>query len=102
MPCVALYDKTSAAFEQVGVAERTPPTTDGEVGYRWKRRYGDLDRDRLKRLGGCEKGYGRLRGLVAEQAFDILEGGERLMSFSRRDAAHYACPHFGLRSSAVV
>ena len=39
--------------------------------YRWKREYGRMDRDQLKRLKELEKENRRLKKLVAEQALDI-------------------------------
>ena len=39
--------------------------------YRWKREYGRMDRDQLKRLKELEKENRRLKKLIAEQALDI-------------------------------
>ena len=51
------------AIKQIEVTEQTY--------YRWKKRYGGLDRDHLKRLKELEKENTRLKKLVAEQALDI-------------------------------
>ena len=49
--------------KQIGVTEQTV--------YRWKNRYGQMDRDELRRLKELEKENQRLKKLVAEQALDI-------------------------------
>ena len=51
------------AAKQVGVSEQTL--------YRWKKQYGQMDRDELRRLKELEKENQRLKKLVAEQALDI-------------------------------
>ena len=51
------------AAKQVGVSEQTI--------YRWKNKYGQMDRDELRRLKELEKENARLKKLVAEQALDI-------------------------------
>jgi putative transposase len=51
------------AAKQIGVSEQTL--------YRWKKRYGSMDRDELRRLKELEKENARLKKLVAEQALDI-------------------------------
>ena len=51
------------AAKQVGVSEQTL--------YRWKKHYGSMDRDELRRLKELEKENQRLKKLVAEQALDI-------------------------------
>ena len=40
--------------------------------YRWKREYGRMDRDQLKRLKELEKENRRLKKLVAEQALTSI------------------------------
>jgi putative transposase len=39
--------------------------------HRWRRRYGALDEDQLKRLKALEKENQRLKKIVADQAVDI-------------------------------
>ena len=39
--------------------------------YRWRREYGQMSKDQLKRLKELEKENRRLKKLVAEQALDI-------------------------------
>jgi transposase-like protein len=39
--------------------------------YRWRREYGQMSKDQLKRLKELEKDNRRLKKLVAEQALDI-------------------------------
>lgn len=39
--------------------------------HRWRKRYGALNEDQLKRLKGLEKENGRLKQIVADQAVDI-------------------------------
>lgn len=51
------------AAREIGVSDQTV--------YRWKRKYGGMDRDQLKRLKELEKENARLKKLVAEQALDI-------------------------------
>jgi transposase-like protein len=51
------------AVRDIGVSEQTY--------YRWKREYGRMDRDQLKRLKELEKENRRLKKLIAEQALDI-------------------------------
>lgn len=51
------------AVKHIGVAEQTY--------YRWRKQYGGMDKDELKRLKELEKENARLKRLVAEQALDI-------------------------------
>jgi len=51
------------AVRDIGVSEQTY--------YRWKREYGRMDRDQLKRLEKLEKENRRLKKLTREQALDI-------------------------------
>ena len=51
------------AVKQIGVTEQTY--------YRWRRQYGSMDKDQLKRLKELEKENARLKKLVADQALDI-------------------------------
>jgi transposase-like protein len=51
------------AVKQIGVSEQTY--------YRWKKQYGSMDRDQLRRLKDLEKENIRLKKLVADQALDI-------------------------------
>lgn len=51
------------AIRQTGVSEQTY--------YRWRREYGGMEVDQLKRLKALEQENGRLKGVVAEQALDI-------------------------------
>lgn len=39
--------------------------------HRWRRRYGSVDEDQLKRLKALEKENARLKRIVADQAVDI-------------------------------
>ena len=50
------------AAKQIGVAEQTV--------YRWKKQYGGMDRDQLKRLKELEQQNARLKKLVAELTLD--------------------------------
>ena len=61
-------DKTAAqAISEQGISENTY--------YRWRRQYGSMDKDEVKRLRGLEKENARLKKLVAELSLDkdILE-----------------------------
>lgn len=51
------------AAKQIEVSEQTY--------YRWRTKYGGMDRGQLKRLKELEKENARLKKLVAEQALDI-------------------------------
>ena len=51
------------AVKQIGVTEQTY--------YRWRKQYGGMDRDQLKRLKDLEKENARLKKLVADQALDL-------------------------------
>lgn len=50
------------AVRDIGVSEQT--------FYRWKREYGQMDRDQLKRLKELEKENRRLKKLVADLSLD--------------------------------
>ena len=50
------------AAKQIGVTDQTV--------YRWKNKYGSMDRDELKRLKELEKENARLKKLVADLALD--------------------------------
>lgn len=50
------------AAKQVGVTDQTV--------YRWKKQYGGMDRDELKRLKDLEKENARLKKLVADLTLD--------------------------------
>jgi transposase-like protein len=50
------------AVRDIGVSEQTY--------YRWKREYGQMDRDQLKRLKELEKENRRLKKLVADLSLD--------------------------------
>jgi putative transposase len=39
--------------------------------YKWKKKYGEMDRDELSRLRELEEENGRLKRIVAEQVLDI-------------------------------
>ena len=54
---------TAEAAKQIGVSEQTV--------YRWKKRYGSMDRDELRRLKELEKENARLKKLLAEKSLDI-------------------------------
>lgn len=54
---------TADAVKQIGVSEQTY--------YRWKKQYGEMDKDQLRRLKELEKENARLKKLVAEQALDL-------------------------------
>tara|TARA_B100002003_G_scaffold218008_1_gene218666 strand:+ start:144 stop:434 length:291 start_codon:yes stop_codon:yes gene_type:complete len=61
-------DKTAAqAISEQGISENTY--------YRWRRQYGSMDKDEVKRLRELEKENARLKKLVAELSLDkdILE-----------------------------
>ena len=47
------------AAEQIGVSDQTV--------YRWKKQYGAMDRDEVKRLKELEKENARLKKLLAEE-----------------------------------
>jgi transposase-like protein len=51
------------ACRQIGVTEQTY--------YRWRKEYGGMEVDQLKRLKALEQENSRLKGVVAEQALDI-------------------------------
>lgn len=51
------------AAKQIGVSEHTV--------YRWKKQYGGMDRDELRRLKELEKENARLKKLLAEKSLDI-------------------------------
>lgn len=51
------------AAKQVGVSEQSI--------YRWKKQYGQMDRDEVKRLKELEKENARLKKLLAEKELDI-------------------------------
>ena len=60
------------AIKQIEVSEQTY--------YRWKKQYGGMERDQLKRLKELEQENARLKKLVAEMALDkailkeVIEG----------------------------
>lgn len=55
-----------------GVSEVCRELEVSEATYhRWKRRYGALEEDQLKRLKALEKENARLKKIVADQAVDI-------------------------------
>ena len=51
------------AVRQVGMTQQTY--------YRWRRQYGGMSRDQLKRLKELEKENARLKKIVADQVLDI-------------------------------
>ena len=51
------------AARQIEVSEQTV--------YRWKKRYGGMDRDELRRLKELEQENARLKKLLAEKSLDI-------------------------------
>lgn len=51
------------AARQVGVSEQSI--------YRWKKQYGQMDRDEVKRLKDLEKENARLKKLLAEKTLDL-------------------------------
>lgn len=51
------------AAKQVGVSEQTV--------YRWKKQYGQMDRNQARRLKTLEKENARLKKLLAEKELDI-------------------------------
>ena len=51
------------AAKQIGVAEQTV--------YRWKKHYGQMDRNQAKRLRELEKENARLKKLLAEKSLDL-------------------------------
>ena len=51
------------AAKQIGVSEQTY--------YRWKKQYGQLDRNQAKRLKELEKENARLKKLLAEKTLDL-------------------------------
>ena len=51
------------AVKQIGVAEQTY--------YRWKKQYGQMDRNQAKRLKELEKENARLKKLLAEKDLDL-------------------------------
>ena len=51
------------AAKQVGVSEQTI--------YRWKKQYGQMDRNQARRLKTLEKENARLKKLLAEKELDI-------------------------------
>lgn len=54
---------TGDACRQLGVSEQTY--------YRWRKEYGGMEVDQLRRLKELEQENGRLKRLVADQALDI-------------------------------
>lgn len=54
---------TGDACRQLGVSEQTY--------YRWRKEYGGMEVDQLRRLKDLEQENGRLKRLVADQALDI-------------------------------
>jgi len=60
---IAQGKTASEACRQIGVTEQTY--------YRWRREYGGMEVDQLKRLKALEQENSRLKGVVAEQALDI-------------------------------
>ena len=53
---------TAALCRRYGISQQT--------FYRWKRKYGGLERDEVRRLKALEEENARLKRLVAEQALD--------------------------------
>jgi len=53
----------AGAAKQIGVSEQTY--------YRWKKQYGQLDRNQAKRLKELEKENARLKKLLAEKTLDL-------------------------------
>jgi len=54
----------SEALRQIGVTQQTY--------YRWRREYGGMNRDQLKRLKELEKENGRLRRAVSDLTLDKM------------------------------
>jgi transposase-like protein len=54
---------TGDACRHLGVSEQTY--------YRWRKEYGGMEVDQLRRLKDLEQENGRLKRLVADQALDI-------------------------------
>ncbi len=54
----------SEAVRQIGVTQQT--------FYRWRRQYGGMNRDQLKRLKELEKENGRLRRAVSDLTLDKM------------------------------
>ena len=54
----------ATACKQVSISERT--------FYHWRKRYGTMPMDELKRLKDLERENSQLKRLVADQALDIL------------------------------
>lgn len=54
---------TGDACRQLGVSEQTY--------YRWRKEYGGIEVDQLRRLKDLEQENGRLKRLVADQTLDI-------------------------------
>lgn len=54
----------SEAVRQIGVTQQTY--------YRWRREYGGMNRDQLKRLKELEKENGRLRRAVSDLTLDKM------------------------------
>ena len=54
----------SEAVRQIGVTQQT--------FYRWRRQYGGMNRDQLKRLKELEKENGRLRRAVSDLTLDQM------------------------------
>lgn len=52
------------------LASASKPGDDTSPTYRWKREYGRMDRDQLKRLKELEKENRRLKKLVADLSLD--------------------------------
>ena len=60
---VSQGNTTGDACRQIGVSEQTY--------YRWRKEYGGMEVDQLRRLKDLEQENGRLKRLVADQALDI-------------------------------
>jgi putative transposase len=60
---VSQGNTTGDACRQLGVSEQTY--------YRWRKEYGGMEVDQLRRLKDLEQENGRLKRLVADQALDI-------------------------------
>lgn len=56
--------RVSEAVRQIGVTQQTY--------YRWRREYGGMNRDQLKRLKELEKENGRLRRAVSDLTLDKM------------------------------
>ncbi len=60
---VSQGNTTGDACRQIGVSEQTY--------YRWRKEFGGMEVDQLRRLKDLEQENGRLKRLVADQALDI-------------------------------